>query len=60
MGEDATEIIVAFDRMRRKRHRAVYDTAGAVSTLEAGNAIRRAEDFLKVVETRLKDAGFLE
>lgn len=60
MGKDATGIIVAFDRMRRKRHRAVYDTAGSVSTLEAENAIRRAEDFLKVVESRLKDAGFLE
>jgi uncharacterized protein (UPF0332 family) len=46
--------------MRRKRHRAVYDTAGSVSTLEAENATKRAEDFLKVVETGLKDAGFLE
>lgn len=60
LGEDATKVIVAFDRMRRKRHGAVYDTAGTVSTLEAENAIKRAEDFLKVVESRLKDAGFLE
>lgn len=60
LGKDARETIVAIDRMRRKRHRAVYDTAGSVSTLEAGNAIKRAEDFLKVIETGLKDAGFLE
>ncbi len=60
MGKDVTETIVAFDRMRRKRHRAVYDTAGVVSTLEAENAIKRVEAFLKVVETRLRDAGFLE
>jgi uncharacterized protein (UPF0332 family) len=60
LGKDAAETIVAIDRMRRKRHRAVYDTAGSVSTLEAENATKRAEDFLKVVETGLKDAGFLE
>jgi len=60
LGKDATETVVAFDRMRRKRHRAVYDTAGTVSSLEAGNAIKRAEAFLNEVETELKGAGFLE
>lgn len=60
MGKDATGTIVAFDRMRRKRHRAVYDTVGTISAVEAENAIKRVEDFLKVTKIRLKDAGFLE
>lgn len=59
MGKEATDMIVAFDRMRRKRHRAVYDTVGTVSSVEARNAIRRAGDFIKDVETDLKEAGFL-
>lgn len=58
-GKGATDMIVAFDRMRRKRHRAVYDTVGTVSSVEARNAIRRAGDFIKDVETDLKEAGFL-
>lgn len=59
LGEEAANMIVAFDRMRRKRHRAVYDTVGAISSLEAGNAIKRAEDLVKHVEANLKNAGFL-
>lgn len=59
VGEDVSGLVVAFDRMRRKRHRVVYDTAGSVSLLEAENAIGRGENFLEIVKTRLKDGGFL-
>lgn len=52
-------MVVAFDRMRRKRHRAVYDTVGIVSSIEAHNAIKRAEDFIKYVEANLKEEGIL-
>lgn len=41
------------DRMRRKRHQAVYDTVRIVSRTEALNAIKRAEEILKKVEDTL-------
>ncbi|QSZ68116.1 HEPN domain-containing protein [Methanofollis aquaemaris] len=44
------EAVLAFDRMRRKRHITVYDMAGTVSEGEARNAVARAEAFLETVE----------
>ncbi len=60
LGPEVSKAVTAFDMMRRKRHRAVYDTAGSVSSLEANNAISRAEEFLKKIKTTLKENGFLE
>lgn len=34
---------LTFERMRRKRHSSVYDTAGSVSEAEAAFAVRAAE-----------------
>ena len=39
--------------MRKKRHRAVYEKAGAVSEYEAENALQTAEDFLHKIEEKL-------
>ena len=44
------EDVIAFDRMRRKRHIAVYDTVGSISRSEAENALSRAEKFILEVE----------
>ena len=44
-GQDA----IAFERMRRKRHSAVYDTAGTISEAEAESAIRMAEKILGTI-----------
>jgi uncharacterized protein (UPF0332 family) len=54
-----SQLVVAFDRMRRKRHVAVYDVAGAVSKTDAENAIRWAGKFLSEARKILKDAGFI-
>lgn len=35
--------VLYLDRMRRKRHKSVYDIAGAISLIEAKNAISEAE-----------------
>jgi uncharacterized protein (UPF0332 family) len=40
---------IAFERMRRKRHSTVYDTAGTVSRAEAESAIRMAEKILGTI-----------
>jgi uncharacterized protein (UPF0332 family) len=41
---------VQLDRMRRKRHVSVYDTAGTIPGTEAANAVARAEEFYGVIE----------
>lgn len=48
------EDVIAFDRMRRKRHITLYDTAGAVSEQEARNAVERAEHLVHEIEKMLK------
>jgi len=48
------EDVIAFDRMRRKRHTAVYDTVGSISRAEAENALSRAEKFILEVEMLIK------
>lgn len=50
----AKEIIVILDRMRRKRHRVVYDTSGLISQLEAKKAVTSAEKFFNLIENELK------
>lgn len=48
------EDVISFDRMRRKRHVAVYDTVGSISRTEAENAILRAKKFILEVEMIIK------
>lgn len=49
------ESVVLFDRMRRKRHSTIYDTAGIISRKEAGNAVDKAERLIQEIETMIKD-----
>ena len=44
-----------FDRVRKKRHRAVYDEVGVVSEKEVGQLIQKAEGFIAWVEEALKE-----
>lgn len=48
------EHILWFDRMRRKRHQSVYDSAGAVSEREAGNAVKMAEVVVQAIEALIQ------
>jgi uncharacterized protein (UPF0332 family) len=43
-----------FDRMRRKRHHSVYDTAGSISEKEADAAITSAEQLIGKIEDLLR------
>jgi uncharacterized protein (UPF0332 family) len=47
LGREFSDIILMFDRMRRKRHIAIYDSAGTVSEKEVEQAINCAETFIK-------------
>lgn len=58
-GDDFSDIIVAFDRMRRKRHIAVYGAVGLISKEETRNAVKRAGEFISKVKERLQRDGFL-
>lgn len=46
--------VIMFDRMRRKRHTAVYGSVGTISRTEAENALSRAEKFIREIETLIK------
>ncbi len=43
-----------FERMRRKRHQSVYDSAGSVSRIEAENAVKKAEKILHTLESLIR------
>ena len=44
-----------FERMRRKRHQTVYETAGSVSEQEAENAVKKAEAILNSIESQIHE-----
>ncbi|WP_321507476.1 HEPN domain-containing protein [uncultured Methanoregula sp.] len=44
------EDAIIFDRMRRKRHSSVYDTAGSISETEARSAMTHAGVLLRKIE----------
>lgn len=48
------EDVIVLDRMRRKRHATIYDTAGTISIREAENAVERAEKLVHEIERMLK------
>ena len=50
-------LITYFDRMRKKRHQAVYDQAGLISEKEAADLLARAEEFVALVQRKLGEAG---
>jgi len=48
------EDVIILDRMRRKRHATISDTAGTISEKEAGNAVERAEKLVHEIERMLR------
>lgn len=49
------ELVIIFDRMRRKRHSSVYDTAGTISLTEAKTAINTAEEIYNDIKKRINN-----
>jgi uncharacterized protein (UPF0332 family) len=54
LGTELGDEIFIFDKMRTKRHRAIYDVAGSVSQQEAKAAFAFAGTFVKVVANHLQ------
>jgi len=60
LGKKAKEVVMVMDRMRRKRHRVVYDTSGLISLGEANRAVTNAEKFFRLTENELKKKKFIQ
>jgi len=60
LGKELSTLVLLFDRMRRKRHIAVYGAVGTISKSESENAISRATEFLDKIQNILKTKNFLE
>ncbi len=53
MGEKARDAIGMMNRMRKKRHEAVYFSMGSISEPEAREAIEFAESFLALIKGKI-------
>ena len=53
LGRKHEALVMYFDRMRVKRHRAVYDQPGLITRREADDLLARAEDFVALVRERI-------
>jgi uncharacterized protein (UPF0332 family) len=51
LGRSFAEMIQTMDRMRRQRHRIVYDAPGTVSPSQIREAVQIAGQFLSEIET---------
>lgn len=59
LSKEFKDVVIAFDRMRRKRHLAIYDRTGAISETDARNAIKWAGEFLGEVKKILINGNFI-
>lgn len=61
LGKEQADLIAIFDRMRKQRNRALYDTTGFISHTDAEAALEAAREFLAVirgeVEKKRKQKG---
>jgi uncharacterized protein (UPF0332 family) len=53
LGEDYRETISWFDRMRNKRHQAMYDEAGIITETEARQILRQATEYVSLIKAKI-------
>jgi len=53
VGDKHKDLITYFDRMRTKRHSAVYDTVGLITETEASNLLARARKYVKMIRQEI-------
>ncbi|HHD92401.1 MAG TPA: HEPN domain-containing protein [Candidatus Portnoybacteria bacterium] len=54
IGKNYKILVRKFDKMRKKRHYLIYGIGLVTSKTEAKNAIKSAEDFLKIIENNIQ------
>jgi len=57
MEEPLKKTISYFDRVRKKRHRTVYDEIGIVTEKEARQLLEKAKEFISYIDGLLKGKG---
>jgi len=50
LGQEFRGLIALFNRMRRKRHEAIYDVTGLISRREAEQALQTAESYIAAIK----------
>jgi uncharacterized protein (UPF0332 family) len=55
IGEPFKKSISYFDRVRKKRHRTLYDDVGLISEKEAKELLERARQLISYIESKLKE-----
>ncbi len=54
LGKKHAGLVAIFDRMRRQRNLALYDTTGFISRTDAEEALKAARQYLTVIRTTLE------
>lgn len=54
LGKEFSDQIAMFDRMRRKRHLALYDVTAFISRQEARQALETAEKYLAIIRGQIE------
>lgn len=54
LGPGVKGLIALFDRMRRKRHQAIYQVTGFISRLEAEQALTTAGEYLAAIREAIQ------
>jgi translation elongation factor EF-Tu-like GTPase len=54
LGKKHAGLVAVFDRMRRQRNLALYDTTGFISRTDAEEALKAARQYLTVIRTTLE------
>jgi uncharacterized protein (UPF0332 family) len=53
-GKEFKSLISMFNRMRRKRHEAIYDVTGLISSREVADALDTAERYIKAIRDEVQ------
>ena len=54
LGEDLKTLVTFFDRVRVKRHQAVYDARSDITETEAESLLSKAKNFVLLLRKRIK------
>jgi uncharacterized protein (UPF0332 family) len=53
----AEDLVTYFDRMRTKRHTAVYDTVGSITETEAHYLLDKAREFVEMIRRKIAEGS---
>ena len=57
LGDEYQELLLRFNRMRRKRHDFIYDSQNHTTTSEAKSAIKTAREFIDKIAALVAEKG---